>query len=137
MMKTERIFLLLIFAFVFLISTSASAQKIAGKVTTSITLPDDFGNKHTFTGNGIEIYNLINGSFLRTVHIKVPLETLELFTFEPYANYLFVGFFNVDLDNDGNTDFTVYDSKIYINKSGNMSVSFHYNGAGKVIPRGY
>ena len=136
-MKASKVFLLLIIAVSLTYSTSVNAQKKAKKVTTSITLEDDYGVDHTFTGNGIEVYNAISGNYLRTVHIKIPLDILELYTFEPYANYLFAGYIFVDIDEDGIDDFWVVDYSIYINKSGNMSVSFHYNGAGNVIPRKY
>ena len=135
-MKTVRIFLTIIFLLAFLCSTPVNAQKIIERVTTKVTLYDDYDNPHTFFGDGIEVFAL-NGNFLRTAHIKIPKDILELFTFDPYANIWIVGYYDVDLDGDDEIDLRVYDSRVYINKSGNMSVSFHYNGAGKVIPRGY
>lgn len=135
-MKTIKIFLLLVFAFVLLISTTVNAQKIVKKVDTDVTLPDSYGVPHTFSGDGIEVLTL-NGTFLRTVHIKIPKDILELFTFDPYANIWIFGYYDVDLDRDGVDDVRVWDTKVFINKSGNMSVSFHYNGAGGILPRGY
>ncbi len=132
-MKTSKIFLFFIFACILFYSTTVNAQKIVEKVSTVVTLYDDFDTPHSLTGDGVEVYTL-NGNFLRTAHLKIPKDILKLFTFDPYANIWIIGRYKIEIDG---IEVIVYDSKIFINKSGNMSVSFHYNGAGRIIPLGY
>ncbi len=129
----------ILFTFVFLLTMFGFVQaqsKTVEKVTTKVTLIDDFGGEHTFVGEGVQVGSG-SGNFLRTAHLKVPQEILDYFIFEPYANIWIVGRFTFDTDGDGVEDTKVYDSKAFLNKSGNLSVSFHLNGAGKIIPRGH
>ena len=125
-MKTTRTFLLLIFTYALLLSTSVSAQKKVEKFYSSVTVDDFSGVEYTFSGEGVEVKNG-NRNYLATVHIKVSAEELADFDFGGYPNFLFGGTLEIELDKD----YMLYDSTIYLTKSGNITATFQKNGSGK------
>jgi hypothetical protein len=135
-MKAFRAIFILVFVSGIFSSFQGLSQKKAEKVLTQVTLFDDYNKPYTFVGEGIEVYTG-SGNFLRTVNVKVSNEFLENKTFEPYANIWTVAIFYIDSNGDGFDDDKVVDSKAFLNKSGHLSVTFHYNGAGSVLPKQY
>jgi len=135
-MKTLKFIFLLAFVSGMFGSLQGLSQKKAEKVFTKVTLFDDNKQPWHFIGEGTEVVNG-SGNFLRTVHVIVSDEFLENKTFEPYANIWIEANFEIDTDGDGSLETTVVDSKSFLNKSGHLSATFHYNGAGSILPKQY
>ena len=100
-------------------------------------MTDYVGNVFIISGKGIEV-NTSSGHFLRTVKVKVPKKDLLFMEFGPYPNLISEAYWEIEVETDDGIQVIILtDALVYLNKAGNMSVSFHLNGAGAYLPKGW
>lgn len=124
--------LTLVGLFVFIISPQELlSQKKEKKATLEFKLEDDSGQEHWFTVSS-NSFVTPSGNLLRSYKIKVPESVMENISFEGYANKI-IGVEVSNIENSGNSA-TGYG---YLNKSGNLTINLHINGAGNLSPKGW
>ncbi|MCY1721772.1 hypothetical protein OU798_15565 [Prolixibacteraceae bacterium Z1-6] len=122
---------------------SVFAQAEVKHYTASFSITDsDSGIEYEFDAPANEIITP-GGNFLKSLRIKVDKTHVLMQHFGGFPNRWFeFNYLFIDIGNDGeynkeDGDVLLTDGIAKLNKSGNMTIQFHLNGAGTYLPLGW
>lgn len=141
-MKALKFIFIAIFILALCYPVKSWAQKRAEKVQTTITLKSNNGTVYQFTASGNQVFSP-GGNIVKTVKIKVDKDHQLMQEFGIYPNKLFeISWLYYDYNENGeydevDGDIELTDAIAKLNRSGNLSITFHMNGAGTYLPLGW
>jgi hypothetical protein len=139
-MKLSKIILLMVFALFF--SFGSQAQAVSSMYEADFVITDLTTNEsYTFTAPTHEVLSP-NGNFVKSIRIKIPKDHDLMQNFGPFPNKWFeFNYLHIDVGGDGefdkDVDVKLTDAIAKLNKSGNLHITFHLNGAGTYLPLGW
>lgn len=140
-MKLSKIFALTFLCF--WLTMSSFSQTISAKYEISFVITDrSTDTPYTFYAPTHEVVTA-NGNFLKSIRIKIPADHALMKNFGPFPNKLFeFNYLFLDVNSDGiynaeEGDIQLTDAIAKLNKSGNLHITFHLNGAGTYLPLGW
>lgn len=133
--------LLLVLLMMILSVPKIYAQADASRFESSFVITDTSGVSYTFSAPSTQT-TTPSGNMLKTFKIKIPKGHPLMQNFGAYPNRYFA--FVYILEDNGEEgynpedgDIVLFDGIAKLNKSGNLSIDFHGNGAGNYLPKGW
>ncbi|WP_320110898.1 hypothetical protein [Draconibacterium orientale] len=140
-MKTLRTILIMSLLFFLLPVKNSSAQAKVRNYTATFSISDG-EESYEFKAPAHEVITP-NGNFVKSLKITVEENHPLMQDFGGYPNRWF-GFNYLYIDNGNDGEYTEEDGDVILtegiaklNKSGNLTIQFHLNGAGTYLPLGW
>jgi len=141
-MKKIKFLGLLVLLLMILPAQKSSAQAETARFESSFVITDtSSGIAYTFSAPSTQVTTPM-GNILKTFKIKIPKDHPLMENFGPYPNRYFAFVYMLEDNGEegyhvGDGDIVLIDGIAKLNKSGNLSIDFHGNGAGNYLPKGW